>query len=306
MRDETEMSSLLRVLRQPGQGRRSLRLFSGNLLGAFGAVSAVAQFVAPLVPASSADPGTWVPAVVGPCVLWAVARAWPRVRVRGGFTYPEMTVVVEPGDLFDRPGHLAIGFCDTFDTELSPRGLISAASVQGQLLDRAYGGDLAKLDAALAAALHKVRSEQRNARHERSADRLAGGPARYPIGTVAVLEDEPRLIFGVAYSRLGADGVARSSVEDLWLGLNRLWDAVYQRAHQEPVAIPLLGTGLARLDHLEPQDVLRLILLSFVTRSRERRVCRELRVLIRPEDLPRIDLPSIADFLRSLGAADDR
>lgn len=42
---------------------------------------------------------------------------------------PEMTVRVEPGDLFDWPGHLAIGFCDTFDTELSPQGLISAASM---------------------------------------------------------------------------------------------------------------------------------------------------------------------------------
>jgi len=102
------------------------------------------------------------------------------------------------------------------------------------------------------------------------------------------------------------DGVARSSVEELLLGLNRLWDAVDQRAHQEALAIPLLGAGLARLDYLEAQDILRLILLSFVVRSRERRVCRELRVLIRPEDLNRIDLPSIAAFLQSLGAGGAR
>ena len=308
MRDETEMSSLLSTLRQHGQGRRSLRLFSGNLLGAFGAVSALAQFVSPIVPASFPDPGKLALAAVGPCVLWAAVRARPRVRVRAEFRYPGMTIVVEPGDLFEWPSHLAVGFCDTFDTEPWPSGPINAESVQGQLVDRLYGGDLAKLDGALAAALNEVKPGEREAGRGWFARtrRPAEEPARYPIGTVAVLTDEPRLVFGVAYSRLGADGVARSSVEDLWLGLNRLWDAVYQRAHQEAVAIPLLGAGLARLDRLEAQDILRLILLSFVARSRERRVCRELRVLIRPEDLSRIDLPSIADFLRSLGAADDR
>jgi hypothetical protein len=300
------MTPLLSVLRQPGQRRRSLRLFAGNLLGVFGAASAAVQFVGPLCPASSADPGRWTLAALGPCVVWAAVRARPLPRVRCEFKYPVMNVVVEPGDLFDRPEHLAVGFCDTFDTEPWPRGPISAASVQGQLLDRVYGGDLAKLDGALATALRGVRPAARPAGRDPWHHPRARRSVRYPIGTVAVLDDGPRLVFGVAYSRLGGDGVARSSVEELWLGLNRLWDAVYQRGQQEAVAIPLLGSGLARLDYLEAPDILRLILLSFVARSREHKVCRELRVLIRPEDLDRINLPGIADFLQSLGAAADR
>jgi hypothetical protein len=300
------MSPLPRVLRQPGQSRRSLRLFAGNLLGAFGAASAAIQFVGPVFPASFADPGRWTLAAIGPCVLWAAVRARPRLRVRRAFTYPEMTVTVEPGDLFDRPEHLAVGFSDTFISEVWPDGPISPASVQGQLLARLYGGDAAKLDRALAAALRGVRPQVRPLRRERAELRRTGtSSVRYPIGTVAVLEDGPRRIFAVAYSRVGADGVARSSVEELWLGLNRLWDAVDQYSHEEAVAIPLLGSGLARLDYLEAQDILRLILLSFVARSRERKVCSALRVLIRPEELGRIDLPSIADFLQSLGAAAD-
>jgi hypothetical protein len=213
-----------------------------------------------------------------------------------------MTVLVEPGDLFERPEHLAVGFSDTFYSEVWPHGPISPESVQGQLLERVYGGDAARLSRALASALRRARPAGTGRRDRR---RVAGS-TRYPIGTVAVLEDGHRLVFAVAYSSVRGDGVARSSVEELLLGLNRLWDAVDQRGHQEALAIPLLGAGLARLNYLEAQDILRLILLSFVVRSRERRVCRELRVLIRPEDLNRIDLPSIADFLQSLGAAAGR
>lgn len=296
------MSSLPGTLRRPGQGRRSLRLFTGNLLGAFGASAAVIQFVGPVFPAAFAEPGRWTLAALGPCLLWAAVRARPRLRIRREFAYPEMTVVIEPGDLFDRPEHLAIGFCDTFDTDTGTRGLVSAASVQGQLLERIYAGDLRRLDDAITAALRGVRPASRERRDRKRTGKLV----RYPLGTVAVLEDGPRLVFAVAYSKLGNDGLSRSSVDELWLGLNRLWDAVYLHGQQRAVAIPLLGTGLARLDYLEAQDILRLILLSFVARSREQRVCRELRVLIRPEDLDRIDLPDTAQFLRSLGAATDR
>ena len=296
------MSPLLSVLRQPGQRRRALRLFSVNLLGAFGAASAAIQFVGPVFPSAFAEPGLWTLAAVGPCLLWAAARARPRTHVRREFKYPGMTVLVEPGDLFERPEHLAVGFSDTFYSEVWPHGPISPESVQGQLLARVYGGDAARLSRALASALRRARPAGPGRRDRR---RVAGS-TRYPIGTVAVLEDGHRLVFAVAYSSVRGDGVARSSVEELLLGLNRLWDAVDQRGHQEALAIPLLGAGLARLDYLEAQDILRLILLSFVVRSRERRVCRELRVLIRPEDLNRIDLPSIADFLQSRGAAADR
>jgi hypothetical protein len=292
------MSSLARTLRRPGQKRRSLRLFTGNLLGAFGAAAAAIQFVGPVFPAAFAEPGRWTLASLGPCVLWAAVRARPRSRIRHEFSYPDMAVVIEQGDLFARPEHLVVGFCDTFDTDTSAHGLVSAASVQGQLLERVYGGDVRKLDNALTTALRGVRPVRR----ERRGSKRAGKLLRYPMGTVAVLEDGSRLVFAVAYSELGNDGLSRSSVEALWLGLNRLWNAVYLHGQQGAVAIPLLGTGLARLDFLEAQDILRLVLLSFVARSREQRVCRELRVLIRPEDLDRIDLPDTAQFLRALGA----
>lgn len=282
--------------------RRVYRAFAGNVLAAFGAVSAVTQFVGQLFPAGLPHPGEVTLTALGLCVSWGMVRMPSRTRVHRTFKHPRMSVRIETGDIFEREDHLVVGFCDTFDTAISPDGPVHPGSVQGQLLARLYDGDRARLDHDLAAAL----AGSRPASVERRRHKPVGKLARYPVGTVALLGDGPRHVFAVAYSRLGNDGMARSSVEDLWLSLNQLWDAVYQRGQQDAVAVPLLGAGLARLDFLHQEDILRLILLSFVTRSRERRVCRELTVVIQAADVREIDMPEVAAFLRALGAAGDK
>jgi hypothetical protein len=97
-----------------------------------------------------------------------------------------------------------------------------------------------------------------------------------------VVGEPHRRVFAVAYSRMGNDLVAQSTVEDLWSSLSRLWDAVYLHGQRGRVAIPLLGSELARIDALDRESALRMILLSFVTRSRENLVARELTLVIWP------------------------
>ncbi|KUN87313.1 hypothetical protein AQJ64_08195 [Streptomyces griseoruber] len=279
----------------PGS-RRTRRVFAGSVLVAFGAVSAVVQFVGQLFPDLVRHPG-WVTAgSVALCLAWGLVRARPRSSVRQEFGRPGMTVVVEEGDLFDQPGHLVVGFTDTFDTLVDDGFVINDTSVQGQLLARRYEGDAGRLDAELAAALHGVAPVVR----ERARDKPRGKRDRYPIGTVAVLGARPRLVFAVAYSRMGDDCVASSSVQDLWLGLDRLWDAVRRHGQLERVTMPLTGAGLARLHDLDEDSLLRLILLSFVVHAWERPLCRELHVVVRPGELARIDLPETAAFLAGL------
>lgn len=276
--------------------RRARQVFAGNAVAAFGAVSAVLQFFGQLFPRSLPGPPAVIAVSVAACLIWGAGRARPVTRVRQEFSRPGMAVVVEEGDLFEQSAHLVVGFCDTFDTASAGGVVINAASVQGQLLSRRYGGDVRCLDAELTAALEAVTPV---AREERSRKPL-GKLDRYPVGTVAVLGARPQLTFAAAYSRIGNDYVAASSVEDLWFSLNRLWDAVRRHAQLERVAMPLVGSGLSRLDHLDQDSLLRLILMSFVARSREGAICRELRVVVRAADLGRIDMPEVAAFLRAL------
>jgi Domain of unknown function (DUF6430) len=290
---------------------RAFRLTTGGLLGkafirdllaAFGAVSAAIQFLGSLFPTLLSQPDLVMVASSALCLTWAGVRARPKTRVCWQFTNPDMTIVIEMGDLFDRGEHLVVGFSDTFDTEVGTGGLVDTGSVQGQLLDRLYAGDLQRLDRELAVALRDVSPRSWEPRVRKP----LGNLARYPLGTTAVLRHGAHRVFAVAYSRLGNNGVARSSVEGLWFSLNRLWDAVHTHGRQESVALPMVGTGLARLSFLDENSILRLIILSFVARSRESRVCRQLRIVVRPADMHRVDLPGAAAFLRSLGAVPQR
>jgi hypothetical protein len=283
--------------------RRARQILLRNAMAAFGGISAVLEFVGQFFPRSFPYPGpVTVLSVAAACLVWGLGRSRPTARVRQEFRRPDMTVVVEEGDLFDQPAHLVVGFTDTFDTASAAGVVISEGSVQAQLLARRYGGDVRCLDAELIAALGAVEPVAREDRDHKPLGKLE----RYPVGTVAVLGARPQLMFAAAYSRIGNDYVAASSVEDLWFSLNRLWDAVRRHAQLERVSMPLIGSGLSRLDYLDQDSLLRLILMSFIARSREGAICRELRVVVRPADLERINMPEVAAFLGALASGFDR
>jgi hypothetical protein len=230
------------------------------------------------------------------CAGWALLRARPPVEVTRRFDALDTTVTIRVGDLFEERAHLVVCFTDTFDTSTTEDRVISSATVQGQLVHRRYGGNHRALDRELQSALSKrapVCTEKRDVKRW-------GKRNRFPVGTVAVLGKPGRHIFAVAYGRMGNDLVTRSSVDDLWLGLSRLWDAVYEHGERLPVAMPVVGAGLARIDGLNQLNLVKLILLSFMAHSHPARLTRELRVVIRTSDLNRIDLRAVALFLRSL------
>ncbi|GAA0274816.1 DUF6430 domain-containing protein [Cryptosporangium japonicum] len=205
-------------------------------------------------------------------------------------------VTIRAGDLFAQPdAQLVIGFCDTFDTSTDRDVVISRATVQGQFLHRVYGGDTGRLNRDLRSALRAVRP----ARVERREDKRRGKLARYPLGTVAVLHRDGRRFFGVAYSVMGNDLIARADLASFRAGLDRLWDAAVRYGQREPLAVPLLGSGLARLDGTDRTELLTLLIGSFLRHSRRQVVSRELRLVLRVEDLDRVDLLEVAAFLRA-------
>jgi transcriptional regulator with XRE-family HTH domain len=208
----------------------------------------------------------------------------------------DVMITIVAGNLLDQDTHIAVGFSDTFDTSIADDRVIHSSSVQGQLLRDVYQGDQDLLDSQLAAALAGVPPVSVESR----SDKPYGKLARYPLGTVAVLGEPRRLIFAVAYGIMGNDLVARAPVEDLWYCYTKLWDAVYRHGQRGALSVPLMGSGLARIDTLDRGNLLRLILLSFVAYSRLRLICHELRIVIFPADVHRVDLAGLRDFLQTL------
>ena len=219
-----------------------------------------------------------------------------RLPIRHKLSSLDVSLNICAGNLFDQDTHLAVGFSDTFDTSITDDRIIHSSSVQGQLLRQVYHEDQDRLDKQIAAGLAGISPAFIESRYDKPYGKLV----RYPLGTVAVLGEPQHLIFAIAYGRMGNDLVARAPVEDLWHCYTNLWEAVYRHGQRGPLSVPLMGSGLARIDTLDRGNLLRLILLSFVSYSRLRLICHELRIVISPADVQRVDLIGLGDFLQSL------
>ncbi|MGW3304958.1 macro domain-containing protein [Streptomyces sp. NPDC001073] len=200
-------------------------------------------------------------------------------------------VVLVRGDLFEQTDcNLVVGFTDTFDTETDQDIVISRDSVQSQLVDRLFGGRRRLLDEKLKTGLRGVRAVGT----ESARAKPRGRRVRYPVGTTVAVPVDGRRIFAVAYSRLGNDLVARSGNDDLRASLDRLWASVAVHGLFRPVAVPLVGSGLARVTDLDRGQLVGLIVDSFIAACRlHPALTPELRIVIRPEDLASTDLSPV-------------
>lgn len=209
------------------------------------------------------------------------------------------SVVVTRGDLFaQHDANLLVGFTDTFDVEMKQDLVISRASAQGQLVDRLYGGDVAALDRDLRRGLQSVAPAGR----ETTRTKPRGKRIRYPIGTVIAIPRDGRRVFATAYSRLGNDLVARSCPEYLATALDQVWASAARFGQLAPIAVPMIGSGLSRLTELGPEDVLTMIVESFLRGCREHRtVAAQLRIVLRASDLERTDMTRVAKAVAAMG-----
>ncbi|MFS7872556.1 macro domain-containing protein [Streptomyces asiaticus] len=279
--------------------RRGLTLLTRNSLGAFGLLSGALQIALALWASIKLSvPQRWGLLVVllGASLAFGIFRAWPRRVVSREFDNPDICVTVQVGDLFDQQTHLIIGFTDAFDTDTTNNLVISRDSVQGQFQEKVYGSDLLRLDAELESALTGVTAMCTEDRAAKPNGKLC----RYPVGTVVTLGGPARYFFCVAYSRMQNNLIAQSDVDSLWKSLGAVWEAVYVHGQRKAVSISIVGSELARISCLNRESLLKMIALSFVARSRQSPVCKELRILVHPKDYQHINMLEVDAFLRTL------
>lgn len=208
-----------------------------------------------------------------------------------------VTLIIRRGDLFEQDdASLAIGFCDTFDTSTEDDVLISRESVQGQLLEHLYRGDRERLDADLRKGLRGVVPVAK----ETAQAKPRGKRLRYAMGTVVPLPMNGRRVFAFVHCRQDLDLVTHSTAEELRLSLNRLWQSVRINGLRKPVAIPLVGSGLARIDELTREQVVIMIIDTFVRNCWTERCTPELRILVRPSEIEATRISDVARFVETL------
>jgi DNA-binding SARP family transcriptional activator len=214
--------------------------------------------------------------------------------------FPDLrtSVVIIRGDLFDQhDANLVIGFSDTFDVDTRRDLVISRASIQGQLVERLYGGDVAALNRELRRGLQSVTPAGR----ETTRTKPHGKRIRYPLGTVVAIPVGGRRVFATAYSRLGNDLVAHARPEDLAAALDQVWQSVAVFGQLAPVAVPMMGSGLSRITELNPEQLISMIVESFLRGCQEHcTVTPQLRIVLRPADIERTDMTQVARGITAL------
>jgi hypothetical protein len=228
--------------------------------------------------------------IIAIAVGYGLVRAWPR-PIEQEFDKPQTRVRIVKGDLFAQDCHVVIGVCDTFDT-LVP-SIIANNSVLGQALERLYGGDVAQLDQELSQALAGLGVVSTIAK--------AGKTEKYGIGSIATLRRGSLRAYFLAYCEMNEHNEAHSSADGIWKSLSILWQEVSRTANGGAVAIPVIGGGQSRVSQVVPaQDSIRLTILSFMFASRAKKVCDELRIVVRPQDFDRLDRLQLQAFLSSM------
>ena len=278
---------------------RALRTLVASALAAFGLLALLLQFYQAVwggVPYPGHG-GLVACAVAALSAGYAVVRVVPRGPIRRQFHRPDFLIEIKPGDLFDeRDAHLVIGFTDTFDTDTTDDRIIHNSSVQAQFLHREFNASREALDAALAAALAEIKISEEIPRQRKRHGKLD----RYPVGTVAVLGEPRRYFFCVAYSTMTDLLTAQSSGDLIWTSLSHLWAEIFAYTQRGRVAMPVIGSALARVDALDRAGLLKLVLLSFVAASRNAVVTSALTIVVRPDEFAQLDRLEIEAFLRSL------
>lgn len=270
---------------------RFWRRFLTYSFACVGAIAVALGIINILFPNKLAAQGTlWSFGILIASVTYGLIRSWPR-PIEQFYSLPNTIIRVVKGDLLEETGHLVIGACDTFDTQ--PPNIIARDSLQGQALDRLFGGDVAELDRRISEALS---THTHVGTIEKSGKRL-----RYELGTIAVLKESGRKIFFVAYSWMDQQNQARSTPDSIWKSLLNLWEEVSRHGNGGCVSIPVIGGGQSRMAQILPaQDSIRFIVLSFMFASRKEKICDELRIVVRTADYNRLDRLELQSFLSAL------
>ena len=229
--------------------------------------------------------------LAGLSLVIALLSNIPRRSISRSLSSPDTTIEIKIGDLFDEPDHLVIGFNDVFDTELGE--VIRPSSVQGQFLTRMYHSDRVRLDAEIDAALqplHTTRAQEPT--------KVKGKTWRYPVGTTLVLGTPERRYFLSAYGSMGNDLRVKSTADYIWISLSKLWEHVRLKGHGLAIAIPVIGSDLARTN-LPRMALIKLIIISFIAASKKDFVAQKLTVVIHPKDIETVDFSALEDFLES-------
>ncbi len=225
-------------------------------------------------------------------VLWTITRSFPPLYYSKRSRPSNVEIEIKIGNLLEQPGNIAFGCSECFDSE--PGKVIASSSLMAQIVDNSFGGDHTLLDSKITQSLNAQAITGKL-----DPNKSFGKNIRFEIGTVAVIPVRNRKVFLVAFSTTNDDKTTTTTKEDLWASLCHLWTAVRQQGFLEPVAVPVLGAGLARFP-ASRISLIQLLLLSYAIATRQALVSRKLTLVISENDYHPEEIAEAVELLNTL------
>jgi hypothetical protein len=215
--------------------------------------------------------------------IYGVYQTTPRQTTRLRMKSINATVEVSFGDIFQSPYYKVIPVNEFFDGELG--GHVSERSIHGQFIKQYFSGHPLPFNTLVEIELKGITSKK--------IPRTSGKTEQYPIGTTPVIQVQNDRFFlpAVAYTNL-TTLKAYCDVPTLWQALAGLWSSVRNNAGGAPVTLPLIGGGLAGVG-IPPQQLLHLIILSFVTACKMTPIVSPAHIILPYSLFDEIDLETL-------------
>jgi len=193
-------------------------------------------------------------------------------------------VLIKFGDIFDEPADWIIAVNEFFDHQLGQ--VIAPNSVHGQLIQKEFSSDANNFRLAVDNALAGVGGTE--------TERPIAPTTKYDIGTTAVLALGSRRAYLVALTQTDLHtSKASTSVPLLWTALTAVWKKVHDVGNGRSIALPLIGNGRSSLN-LEPQHLLRLLVLSLVDFARKVGLPERVTIVVPDACFEALDIREIA------------
>jgi len=201
----------------------------------------------------------------------------------------DLQIEVRIGDLFAVKGQKVISTNTTFDTDIA-NGVIAANSLQGQFTNKYFPQQINVLDQKLDQDLVNVPSIQ----HQK----IKGKDKKYPMGTTVRIDIATEIFYLLAMSDLNYNNTAQTTLENVLTSTEELWNFIITKGENEPIVLPLIGTGRGRITTNRKRLIAR-IAQSFTKASEQQIFSSKLVIVINPPDAENfnINLFEVKDLL---------
>lgn len=184
----------------------------------------------------------------------------------------------------------------TFDTIMDDE-FISVKSIQGQFQKKFYGYNFSELNNSIKFSLDQSYTNSFSILQNRTKT----NNKRYDIGTVAKVTQKGQHFYFLAVADVSPTGKPENvTMQNMTKALVGLWDFLSKEGHNEPITIPVIGTGRGGLRDGTLEDVVHESVFSFITKTQDEFVSKKMTVCIYPQSLSAANVTweDLCDYLQ--------